>query len=117
MTILDLGDGLNAVKNGLRFAHFSWDPAPNADYGVYAEDDESLFRADNRHGEKTTIAYVNLFTRDQTGLTKFLVERYFNQLMDGPVTFGWYVNTMQYEEETRYIHIEWIVEFSNANEY
>ena len=115
MTIHDLGDGLNglfALKPTINFAHFSWDPAPVVDYGVYAEDEESIFRTDNRHSEKATIAYVNLFTRDDSGFTKDTVEKYFTSLQDDGVTFAWYLNTIQYEEETKFIHIEWVVEFT-----
>lgn len=112
MTISQFGSGLNAIEKGPPFVHFSWDPAPDTDFGVYAEEDESLFRSDNRHSEKTTLVYVNLYTRDDTGATKDKIETYFNSLMNGENTLGWYVNTIQYEDETRFIHVEWIVEFA-----
>lgn len=115
MTVQDLGDGLNglfALNPRIKFAHFSWDPAPVVDYGVYAEEDESVFRTNNRHSEKTTIVYVNLFTRDDSGITKDTVELYFKSLEESSVTFAWYLNTIQYEEETKFIHIEWVVEFA-----
>ena len=112
MTIEDLANGLNALKEGLRFVHFGWSPAPDHEYGVYAEDDESYFRANNRHSEKTTIVYISLYTKDDTGATKNLIENYFNTLADGgPYVFGWYLNTAQYEEEMGYIHYEWVTEF------
>lgn len=118
MTIFDLGDGLNAVKEGLDFAHFAWSPAPPGDYGTFAESDESRFRANNRHAEQLTIAYVNLFTRDDTGAVKEPVEDFFRSIENGgKVTFSWYLSTVQFEEETGYIHYEWLVEFSNADEY
>lgn len=114
MTIQEFGDGLNglsALIPGISFAHFSWDPAPTVDYGTYAEEDESVFRTDNRHSEKTNIVYVNLFTRDASGVTRDTVEGYFRTLQDSSVTFAWYLNTVQYEEETKFIHLEWVVEF------
>lgn len=112
MTISDLASGLNDLKQGLRFVHFGWSPAPDYEYGVYAEDDESYFRANNRHAEKTTIVYVNLYTRDDTGTTSGLVEDYLKDLEDsGALTFSWYLNTIQFEE-SGYIHYEWVTEFA-----
>lgn len=111
MTISELGSGLNAVKEGLQFAHFAWSSAPAGDYGIYAEDGKPQFDANNRYAEHTTHAYVHLFTRDDSGATAEMVEDYFTELQDEEV-FVWTVNTIQYEDNTKFIHIEWEVEFA-----
>lgn len=108
MTILDLGERLNTT--GIEFAHFAWNPAPSGDYGTYAEDDMPSFEANNRVAERTTHAYVNLFTRDDTWSQASKVEEVFNDLQDEEV-FAWSVNTIQYENDTKIIHVEWEVEF------
>lgn len=111
MTIADLGSGLNAVKEGLQFAHFAWSSAPTGDYGTYEESNFPQFETDNRNVESVTRGYVNLFTRDDTGATQTLVEDYFRELQDTKV-FAWSVNTIQYENATRFIHIEWEFELA-----
>lgn len=110
MTINDLGVRLNTIP-GLEFAHFAWSSAPTGDYGVYAEDDLPQFDANNRIAERTTHAYVNLYTRDDTWTVASHVEEVFSDLQDTE-TFAWSVNTIQYEDNTKFIHIEWEVEFA-----
>lgn len=111
MTFAELGTGLNAVKQGLKFAHYGWSSAPSGDYGVYSEDDRPQFIAGDRNVEYSTHGYVSLFTRDDTGATQNLVETYFRTLQNTNV-FCWTVNTIQYEDNTRFIHIEWEVELA-----
>ena len=111
MTIAELGTGLNAVKEGLKFAHFAWSSAPSGDYGTYAEDSKPQFEGDDRNLEFLTHGYVNLFTRDDTGATEALVEDYFQKLQETEV-FAWQVNTIQYENYSKFIHVEWEIEFA-----
>lgn len=111
MTIAELGSGLNAIKSGLKFAHYAWSSAPSGDYGVYAEDSKPQFEGNNRNIEQVTHGYVNLYTRDATGATEELVEDYFRNVQDRDV-FAWQVNTIQYEDNTKFIHIEWEIEFA-----
>jgi len=111
MTFADLGTGLNGVKKDLKFAHYGWSSAPSGDYGVYSEDDRPQFIAGDRNVESSTHGYVSLFTRDDTGATQNLVETYFRGLQSTNV-FCWTVNTIQYEDNTRFIHIEWEVELA-----
>lgn len=111
MTIQELGSGLNALKNGLEFAHYAWSSAPSCDYGVYAEDSRPQFEGNNRNIEHLTHGYVNLFTRDESGASQELVENYFSQLQETEV-FAWQVNTIQYENYSKFIHVEWEIEFA-----
>lgn len=110
MTVAEFGAKLNGIKTGLEFAHFAWSSAPSGDYGIYAEDGMPQFNADDRRAEHLIHAYVSLYTRDDTGATQELVEDLFDQLQDEEV-FAWSVNTIQYENQTKFIHIEWEVEF------
>lgn len=111
MTIAELGAALNAIQGGPEFAHFAWSSAPAGDYGVYAEDDMPSFEANDRVAERTVHAYVNLFTRDDTWTVASKIEDCFADLQDVE-TFAWSVNTIQYEDKTKFIHIEWEVEFA-----
>ena len=49
--------------------------------------------------------YVDLFTRDATDAPETAIE----DALDG-IPCAWYLNTVQYEDDTRYIHYEWVVE-------
>lgn len=89
---------------GIPIAHFAWQNAPESEYLVYAEDGAEDFIADNHHAEKSVTGTVDLFTRDDTGGSKTTVEAALEA--SGA---AWYLNSIQYEEETGYIHMEWAV--------
>lgn len=89
---------------GFPFAHFGWSKAPAGDYGVYAEDSGNDFLADDDHAEKGTLCYVHLFTRDDSGVPQKAVETALRGLR-----MPWDLNTVQYENDTGYIHYEWEV--------
>lgn len=112
MTFTELGTRLNALRIGttpLRFAHFAWSSAPAGDYGVYAEDGSDQFQASNRYAESVTTGSVDWFTRGDDGTAKDLIEGLFKELQDANC-FAWYLNTIQYENDTHFLHYEWIVE-------
>lgn len=89
---------------GYAFAHFGWSKAPTGDYGVYAEDSGEDLVANDRHIEKGTRCYVHLFTRDDSTAPQKAVESALNGLQ-----MPWYLNTVQFEADTGYIHYEWEV--------
>lgn len=98
-----LSDLINALAaTGYQFAHYGWSHAPTGDYGVYAEESGDDFIADCVHAEKGTVCYINYFTRDDSGTPKTTIENALNGL-----SIPWSLNTIQYEEETGYIHYEW----------
>ena len=86
-------------------AHFAWARAPAGDYIVYGEDGLNRLAGDDRSAEKALVVYVDLFTRDDSETPRETVEN----ALDG-IAVAWYLNTVQYEEDTRYIHYEWVVE-------
>lgn len=96
-------EALNAT--GFAFAHYAWSEAPAGDYGTYAEDSGEDLTADNIHAERATVGYINYFTRDDSDTPRATIEAALNGLR-----IPWNLNTVQYENDTGYIHYEW--EFS-----
>lgn len=88
---------------GLPFAHFGWSRAPDGDYGVFAEDGANDLTANNIHAEKVTEGTVDYFTRDATLAAQTTIEAALES-----VGAAWYLNSVQFENDTGYIHLEWV---------
>lgn len=99
----ELVNALNAT--GYQFRHFAWAKAPEGTYGTYSEDSENRLAGSNQTAENVTVVYVALFTKDDTQTPRTTVEN----ALDG-IPCAWYLNTVQFEEETGYIHFEWVCE-------
>lgn len=91
---------------GYSFAHFGWSRALAGDYGVWAEDGANDLRADDIHSEHITQGTVDYFTRDDSGTPQAAIEA---ALDNGAI--AWYLNSIQFEDDTGYIHYEWVVEW------
>lgn len=104
MTINKLKTALDTT--GYKFAHYAWAKAPSGDYGVYAEDDQRSLWGNGHMAEHTTIGTIDYFTRDDTGTPKSTIESVLNG-----IDISWYLNSIQYENDTGYIHYEWVFEF------
>lgn len=100
MTLEKLADALD--KSGLQFAHHAWSHAPEGDYGTWAEDSGYDLMVDDRHLERGTVGYINYFTRDDSPTPRNTIEGILNDLV-----IPWNLNTVQYENDTGYIHYEW----------
>lgn len=87
---------------GFRFAHHGWSTAPDGDYGTYSEEAGDDFVADGIHGERGTRGYINLYTRDDSIAPRETIEEVLNGL-----NIPWYLNTVQFENDTGYVHYEW----------
>ena len=88
------------------FAHFAWARAPDADtYGTYGEDGLNRLAGDDKSAEKAKIVYVDLFTKDDSGAPETAVENALDS-----ISSAWYLNTVMYEDDTRLIHYNWVVE-------
>ena len=112
MTFAQLGSALNGLKIGavpMKFAHFGWTSAPVGDYGVYAEDGADQFQANNRYAEHIMTGSVDWYTRTDDESGRNAIETLFKSLQDTEC-FAWYLNTIQYEANTNFLHYEWIVE-------
>ncbi len=101
-------DFVTALKaTGIPVAHFGWekDRFPSGNYIVYAEDSASDLEANGLHIERATEGFVDLFTRDYSTTQKDLVESVFESRTD----IVWHLDTIQFEEETKYAHYSWMV--------
>ena len=74
-------------------------------YIVYGKDGENTLSAGNTHAEKADSGYIDLYTNDEKDL---LVAQIPQVLSDASISF--FLNSVQYEEETGVIHYEWIWE-------
>ena len=99
----ELENALNGT--GLPFAHFGWSKAPAGDYGVYAEDGANDLISNGKHAERVLQGTVDYFTRDNSGAPKTTIET----ALDG-IGIAWYLNSVQLEEQTGFIHYEWVFE-------
>lgn len=95
-----MGEILSAT--GFSFAHFGWSHAPKGDYGVWAEDGANDLEGNNLHIEKCSEGTIDYFTRDASGTPQTTIE----SAIDGKC--AWYLNSVQYESDTGYIHYEWV---------
>jgi len=97
----ELVTALNATE--LKFAHFGWSKAPKGDYGVYAEDGANDLVAGNVHSERVVEGTIDYFTRDASMAAKATIEAALNG-----VPVAWRLNSIQFENDTGYIHLEWV---------
>lgn len=103
MTLDDFANALTVTS--YNFAHYAWSHAPAGDYGVYAEDSSNDLNADDGHAEKALEGTLDYFTRDDSGTPQATIEA----VLEG-LNVPWYLNTIQYEDDTGYIHYEWVFE-------
>lgn len=86
------------------FAQYGWSRAPEGDYGVVSEDSGEDFIANDVHLERGTAGTVDLFTRDATSAPRDAVEAVLNS-----AGVCWQLNSVQFEDDTGFIHYEWLV--------
>lgn len=99
-------DGLKTAltTTGYSFAFAAWSKAPSGDYGVYFCDGQDQFAADELSAaEIAERGYVDYFTRDASTAPKTAIEAALKT-----VGCKWWLNSIQFEKETGYIHYEWI---------
>ena len=105
--IESLAAALNAT--GYQFAHFGW--AADAkerkkDHGVYVEDGQNSLWAGNHQVEQVTQGTIDYFTRDASGTPQRVIETALNSID----VCSWYLNSIQLEADTGFIHYEWVFE-------
>lgn len=96
------------TSTGLPFAHFGWSKAPEGDYGVFSEDGSNDLSAGNSHAETATEGTVDYFTRDDSGAPQRAIEG----ALESVWSLAWYLNSVQFEENTGYIHYEWVFQLA-----
>ena len=93
---------------GYSFAHFGWAKEAmerKRDHGVYAEDGANDFEAGNHHTERAVQGTVDYFTRDDSGAPQAIIEAALDSC-----GCAWYLNSVQFEQDTGFIHYEWVFE-------
>lgn len=88
--------------DGYSFAHFAWSHAPSGDFGTWAEDSAVEFSADGGITEQAMTGWVDYFTRDDSGDPQKDIQK---AMTAAGVT--WHLDTVQYENDTGYIHYTW----------
>ena len=79
-------------------------PEDSTRYIVWAEDLEvASLEADNWKPGQTIEGTIDLYTKDED-------DAWINSIPDAlnAARIGWTLNTVQYEDETRFIHYEWL---------
>lgn len=99
---------LQAALAGLTESAYHYFAQPNAQppYIVWAEDADNDLLADNVHAERMYQGTIDLYTNaDADPLTQ--------SILAALETIGaaYYLNSVQYEEETGLVHFEWVWEF------
>jgi len=74
-------------------------------YFVWQEDSTNDFLAGNKHLERAVAGTTDLYTKMEFDPWKEAFECSLNNL-----EISWYLNSIQYEEETRFTHYEWVWE-------
>lgn len=88
------------------FHFYAYDKTPP--YIVWAEDNEyASVEADNKKVNQTIEGTIDLFTKDESDA---LIEGIQDALNNACISFR--VNTVDYEEETEFIHWEWVWQVS-----
>ena len=79
-------------------------------YCVWAEDGEvGSMEADSHKIGQTIEGTIDYFTKDEDDEN---IEKF--QLAFNAAGIGWRLNSVQYEDETRYIHYEWLFRVRNG---
>ena len=103
MTLSDIENALKAVTSST--SHYSARNKPDK-YIVWAEDGQagSLW-ADGKMQEQVLTGTVDYFTRTENDPNFEAIQAALNDL-----EISWRLESIQYEDETKYIHYEWVWE-------
>lgn len=97
---------LTELKKLGAFTAFAWSHAPADNYGVIAIDGQNALRAGNRLAEKIPEGTIDWYTRDPASAMPGEVEALLDRL-----GVSWYLNSVQYEEDTGLLHYEWVWQY------
>lgn len=102
---------LDRVKNALLTVsksvyHYTGKGA-SAPYIVWAEDSRNDHYSENHHGEKAWMGTIDLFSKDENDPLRDEIEDALDK-----AGISWYLNSVQYEDDTKLIHTEWVFEVS-----
>lgn len=99
---------LEALKQALsalteQTYHYYVAPGTPPPYIVWAEDSDNDLAANNIHAERCYEGTVDLFTRDEGDTLISAIPAALES-----IEAAYYLNSVQYEEETGLIHFEWV---------
>lgn len=96
---------IEALRQVLPIAEYAWDVRPDTDYLVIAIDGEAnSLQADGKKVNQAPQGTVDLFTFSNDREVMQSVQDVLNAF-DG---CAWYLNSVQYEDDTRLLHWEWV---------
>jgi hypothetical protein len=82
-------------------------------YMVLGEDsDGDTIHADNRKSERATSGTLDYFTKIENDPVVKQIE----DVLDSDDGISWYLNSVQYEQDTGYIHFEWVWEVDGSGQ-
>lgn len=88
------------------FALYGWSHAPADNYGVVSQDGQNALRGSNALAEKVQEGTVDWFSRSPTSTMPGSIESALDSL-----GASWYLNSVQYENDTGFIHWEWVWQY------
>lgn len=98
---------INALKavSGISFTEYAWATRPSSDYGVYQLDFEvGAVEGDNNKVQRCYEGSVDAFLHAPN---KELIEN-IESALQSVCQGSWKLNSIQYEQDTRLIHYEWV---------
>ena len=107
MKLTDLRDALLEVTQDT--FHYEATHKPDK-YIVWAEDTEAdSLNADDRKEEQVIQGTIDYFTKTEYDANVKLIQEKLNS-----IEISWRLNSIQYEEDTKFIHYEWIFELEGG---
>lgn len=104
----NLVDALKAC--GIPFQEWAWDQRPGHNYGVISLDGAGeTLAGDQKIEYQAPEGTVDLFTYNNDRSAAMIVQETMNQ-MDG---CAWRLNSVQYEQDPRLIHWEWVFQLED----
>lgn len=103
--MLDVNDIVSALAQQYPTTAYGWKNQTKATYIVVSDEGTDALWADGKLSEAKNAGTVDLFTKKADGSTKAATEAVLNGL-----DLSYYLNSVQYEEDTGYIHYEWVWE-------
>ena len=82
-------------------------------YIVWAEDGEGdAIHADGKKAERAITGTIDYFTKTENDPVVQQIE----DALDSDDGISWYLNSVQYEQDTGYIHFEWVWEVDGSGQ-
>lgn len=103
MTLQPLQQALAALGDSY---HYTARPNATPPYLVWAEDGANDLESNNAHGERMYQGTIDLYTKTEN-------DPLMDQVPQALEAIGaaWYLNSVQYEDDTGLIHWEWVWEY------